>query len=332
MRYYRIDITNATTGAAILPTSLQGNPISSLLPSGQVNRSALNIELDIAESAYHIPTGNSWVRIWGLGLAATGNAFNLNGANIAVYAGMSKGLPLANPAQARLLVRGQIFQAFGNWVGLDQTVDLLMAASVGTIATPMNFVLNWRAGDTLANALSSTISVAMPNAKQTVNISPNLTQNHDEIHYCGSLDQLASVIFDVSRVVIHDPTYPGVMIFFDGTTVNITDLITKPPAAKAIAFQDLIGQPVWLSPETIQIKTVMRGDFDLGDTVTLPETLITNNAGAFTAFQGTDNNKLTFSGDYQVIDIHHYGNFRQPDALSWNTTMNLIPAAKKASS
>lgn len=328
MRYYRIDITNAKTGAAILPTSLQGNPISSLAQNGLANPAALNIEIDIAESAFHLPTGNSYVRIWGLGLAATGNAFNLNGAKIDVYAGMSKGLPLANPTQARLLVRGQIVQAYGNWVGLDQTVDLLLAAAVGTNEEPSNFVLNWRAGTNLSEALSSTISTALPTAKMTINISKNLTQNHDEVHFCASLDQLASMIFDVSKAVIHDPAYPGVMITFDGTLVNVSDLITAPPTAKKIDFQDLIGQPVWLDAGTIQIKTAMRGDLDLLDTVTLPQTLITNNPGAFTAFQGADNNKLTFSGDFTVIDIHHYGNFRQPDAQSWNTTISLIPVKK----
>jgi hypothetical protein len=35
--------------------------------------------------------------------------------------------------------------------------------------------------------------------------------------------------------------------------------------------------------------------------------------------------KTSFTGNYVVQEIHHYGNFRQPDGASWNTTFNARP-------
>jgi hypothetical protein len=75
----------------------------------------------------------------------------------------------------------------------------------------------------------------------------------------------------------------------------------------------------------------MRGDINLGDMVSLPQSLVTTTAQAMTNLSGTQNpsNSLTFSGNYLVTDIHHYGNFRQPDAASWNTTLNMVYSPRR---
>jgi hypothetical protein len=144
MRYYNIVLANPTTGEQILPSSLgakrgtnilapnlSGQDITSLLPNGQPNPGALNIELDISESPRHIPVGESYLRIWGLGLQDIGATLDLNGVNISMFAGMSKGLPLANPAQSGLIVKGSVFNSWGNWIGTDQTIDLVLGPPTG---------------------------------------------------------------------------------------------------------------------------------------------------------------------------------------------------------
>ena len=113
------------------------------------------------------------------------------------------------------------------------------------------------------------------------------------------------------------------MIAFDGVTMVVTDG-TAPPAAKKIAFQDMLGQPTWLAFNLIQVKLVMRGDLNLGDQVTLPPSLATTTQQALLRYR----DKTTFSGNYQIQAIHHYGNFRQADAMSWNTTVDLFPVPK----
>lgn len=325
MRFYRLVITNAQTGAPIIPSSLGNLGITSLLPSGATNPAALNIELDIPQAPFHAPNGQAIVRIWGIGLQQIGAAFDLNGANIKVYGGMAKGLPLADPKQANLLVSGMVLQAFGNWVGLDQTIDLIISPGIGTIDAPLNIVLNWRAGTPMADALSATLKTALPNAIQKITISPRLVLGHDQPGYYQTMNQLAGVIYGLSTSIITDAGYPGAIISYDGVTVRVTDL-TTPPAPTAIQFKDLIGQPTWIEPNTIQAKLVMRGDLALGDIVTLPKGIITTTTAAQTRFQ----DKTTFSGEYYVSEIHHYGNFRQSDAASWNTTINMHPQPKSA--
>lgn len=325
MRYYKIDITDATSGQPLLPSSLGGLPISSLLANGNTNTSALNVELDLPVAASHVPNGNALVRIWGLSVKDLSGAFNLNpqgskpGALVTVSGGMAKGLPLANPAQANVLIQGQVLQAYGNWIGVEQTVDFILApASQGAAKLPVNYSIDWKSGTQLADALKTTLTTALPNAKQIIQISPRLTMNHDQPGYYASLTQFSQFINQISTSIITDPNYPGVSIFYDGTTVQVSDFTTAPKVSVNISFLDLIGQPTWIGPLTISVKTIMRGDINLGDMVTLPQSLVTSSSSAFQGLTGNNPaNNLGFTGGYQVQSVHHYGNFRQSDAASW---------------
>lgn len=329
MRFYRVEITSAT-GAPIIPSSLGNLGITSLLPSGANNPAALQIELDIPVSAFHTPTGQAIIRIWGIGLQQIGTAFDLNNANIKVYGGMSKGLPLANPSQANLLVSGRINQAFGNWVGLDQSIDLILSPATGTVDEPLNFVLNWRAGTSMADALAATLKTALPDAVQKIAISPRLVLSHDQVGYYQTLNQLAGFIFDISKSTITDANYAGVFIDYDGITVKVTDG-SSPLPPKLISFQDLIGQPTWIGFNLISMKTVLRADLFLQDVVTLPrEAIITTQAASAPQFRNDPKNQSTFSGNYVIQSMHHWGNFRQPDAASWVSVFEMTPLPKKA--
>lgn len=325
MRYYKIDITDPATGNPILPKSLQGLGITSLLANGVTNPGALQVELDIPIAFAATPAGQALVRIWGLGLAAAGNAFNLNNMNITVSGGMAKGLPLANPAQQGILMQGTIQQAFGNWVGLDQTIDLIVGPQIGTHENPKNISFGWVAQTTMASAIASTLSVAFPGVPQNINISPNLILNHDQVGYYYSLEEFAAVVKAFSQKIIGG-SYPGVDIAYDGTSLTVADG-TVQPTAKPINFQDMIGQPTWIDFSTIQVKLIMRGDLHIWDIVTLPPSLVTSSQQAFTQFQ----DKTTFTGNYYITKVHHFGNSRQPDAASWNTTLNLIAIPKGTS-
>lgn len=328
MRFYRLVITNAQTGAPIIPTSLGNLGITSLLPNGQTNPAALNVEMDIPVSYSHLPNGQAIVRIWGIGLQQIGAAFNLNNANIKVYGGMAKGLPLADPSQAHMLVSGSILKAFGNWIGLDQSIDLILSAATGTEAEPLNFVLNWRAGTLLSDALAATLKTALPDAVQKITINSRLVLSHDQPGYYQTLNQLAGVIYGLSTSIITDPGYPGVSISYDGVTVRATDLST-PTAPTAIAFKDMIGQPTWLDFNLISMKTVMRGDLAINDVVTLPrEAIFATQTASAPQYRNDPKNQSTFSGNYVIKSIHHWGNFRQPDAASWNTTFEMFPQPK----
>ena len=324
MRDYNIVLTNSTTGAQILPASLQGLPLSSLLPNGQVNTSALNIELDLPVGPMHAPIGQGIVKIWGISLAEIGSAYNLNDNLISVYAGMSKGLPLANPSQARLLIKGKIFQAFGNWSGVEQSLDLIFYPDGGTNDAPKNFALNWQAGTPLSTALSGALTTGLPTAKQQINLSPRLTLSYAVQGLYGTLNNLSTWAQAFSQSVITDTNYQGVTITYDGTTVMVTDQTTPVSNVKAIAFTDLLGQPTWIQAQTIQFKTVMRGDIAVQDVVSLPPGPTIVSGASLQRFLNIQD-KTSFTGNYIISDVHHYGNFRQPDGASWNTTFNAYP-------
>ena len=344
MRYYSVVITRAD-GTPYLFKSLgnafaPGITLSSLLPtgpqnpvSGLTNPAALCVELDIAMANVTKPDSDAgaMMRVWGLGLQDIGHASDLNGMDIAIYAGMAKGLPLANPAQAGLLMQGRIYQAFGNWIGTDQTIDLIFVAgglATGSPDEPNNFPFFWAAGTPLATAITNTLRTAMPGLPVTINISPNLVMNADQTGHYGSLAEFADMISRVSIGVFGTASgYDGVTIVQDGQTISVYDGDgpDQTGPVKAISFADLIGQPTWIAPGTISIKTVLRADIRLNDTISLPETLFTVTGQAFASRQARPQNKLTFSGNFKVQQVHHYGHSRQPDAASWNTTCQATP-------
>src|SRR5579875_2215617 len=146
MRYYSIIISDPATGQVLVPdpvtrkftrvepgplaatyTSLAGNPALGVTLPG-----ALNIELDVPVSPMSTPLAGSYLRVWGISLQEIAQWNDLQGKAIDVYAGMQKGLPLAKPQQAGLIFHGKIFQAFGNWQGTNQTLDLIINPDLGT--------------------------------------------------------------------------------------------------------------------------------------------------------------------------------------------------------
>jgi hypothetical protein len=326
MRYYSLELTDGTTGAPVLPSSLGGQGITSLLPNGQVNPAALTVEFDIPFANFATPMQNAFVRVWGLGLRDIGSAFNLTPigkppVNVTFSAGMSKGLPLANPGQQGVLLRGAILQAWGNWIGTDQTLDFTFQPSSGSTTAPLNFSFSWVAGTPLSAAIAQTLLVAMPSQRQVIAISNNLILPNSEYGIYKSAQQFAAFINGITKPIIGG-SYPGVMISSDGTTVTVWDGTVMPAGTvvKAIAFQDMIGQPTWLDPLTISVKLVLRGDLSIGSVISMPQSLATQTQQSYLRFQ----DKSLFTGNYLVTQIEHFGNSRQPDAASWNTTVQAV--------
>jgi hypothetical protein len=303
------------------PSSVAPDSTYTSFVSGQTLTAALNIELDVPVVPFATPMGAALVRIWGISLQEISQASDLNGMNIAVYAGMQKGLPLANPAQAGLIMQGVVFQAFGNWIGVNQTLDLICQPSIGTDAVPKNFSFNWKAGTPLAQAISNTLSTAFPGTKQNINISPNLVLAHDEPGYYKTLVQFATYVKQKSADVIGG-NYPGVDIVLKQNEFDVYDG-TTPTTPTQIAFQDMIGQPTWIAPQTIQVAFVMRADLEVGGYIKMPPSIVTTTSSSFSQFRS----KSAFQGVFQINQIRHVGNYRQQDAASWATAVNAFVAA-----
>jgi len=324
VRYYKIDIDDG------------GTVFTSLNDDGSTNPAALQVEMDVPVAPYATPVGAAWVRVWGVPLQQVAQTKDLNNKSVKVFGGMARGLPLANPAQAGLLVQGTIFPAFANWIGTDQTLDLIIAPPFGTPggasgqqvgqgAPPggqvANIVHNWKQGTPLSNAVQQALRTAFPNYTVNVNIGANLSLPRDDVGYYETMGQYASYIKDLSQKLNNSPTYIGVNVTVSGTTISVYDGSQSSGGGAgptAIAFTDLIGQPTWLGLQTVQAKVVMRGDLQVGGQITLPPAQATVTAESFPQFRSSS----AFQGTFTIIQLRHVGSSRQPDAASWCTIID----------
>jgi hypothetical protein len=315
MRYYKI--------------AIDGGPTFTSLVDGRTDPGALNVEMDIVVAPYATPVGGSWARVWGIPLQQISQASDLNGKSIAIYGGMQKGLPLANPRQSGLLAKGTIFPAYGNWIGTDMSLDLMLAPPFGAPTSvkvtdqvaPANIVHNWPKGSSLADAVKSALQTAFPKFSVEVNVSANLKLPQNDVGYYQTMAQYAAYLQAVSRRILGSQTYPGVQIALAGSVIRVYDGTASSAAQpRKIEFQDMIGQPTWRDFNTLQVKTVMRADVAIGDQLTLPQGIaVATTSGSAPQFRS----RSAFQGTFLVVAMRHVGNFRQPDAASWNTTIDL---------
>jgi hypothetical protein len=310
-RFYNIVIGDGTTFASQV--------------NGQDDPGALNIELDIPVAPEHLRKSGAFVRVWGIPLSTISQAKNFNQQSIQVYGGMSSGLPLANPAQQGLLVNGIIYPALGNWVGVDMTLDFILAPPLGTDVTtkPANIVHQHTANQPMSGAIQTALHTAFPGMTTTLNISPSLVQSFTDNGFYQTLGQYAQAIRDRSRSIMNSASYPGITTSVQGTKIVLSDGTQSSSSGKTINFQDLIGQPTWIGPNTIQFKTVMRGDINISDVVTLPPSLATTTQAAFVPGSSQSNSSV-FQGNVTIQQMRHVGNFRQLSWASWNTTFDAI--------
>ena len=324
MRYYDLQITpqGATTPFRQWTSH----------PNGIFNPQAQNIEFDIPITTYDAPVGEGTITIHGVslqdlqqanswGLHPTGSTWQA-GMNVTLRAGMQKGLPLANPKQAGLILSGQVVQAFGNWEGTDMTLDLVVQAAAYSIEKPGNIVLTWRAGTELSTALKNCLSVAFPDLPSQINISSGLVLPYDVVHMAATLTDLATWLLQFTDHRLLDP----VLIAFNAGTITVIDAQYVAPT-RQIVFTDLIGQPVWIEPGVMQSKFVRRADLQVGGTIQMPQGL-QDLPGIVLTQAASQPSQLrthtTFPSQFYVRELRHIGNFRSPDGSQWATVANCI--------
>jgi hypothetical protein len=304
-------------------------------PNGQNDPGALNVVLDLYIYAFGDPQQQAVVQIWGVPIADLAQAANFTDCTIQVYAGFQKGLPLNNPAQAGLVLAGSIFQSYGNWTGVDMTLDLVVVTQGAVSSNNSNVSFSWMAGTTLSDAITTTLKNAFPTAKLNINISPKLVIAHDEHGVYQALPAFAQMLKPLTAAAIGG-TYPGVDIVWTPNEIRVFDGSTQANPVQ-IAFQDLVGQPVWIQQSTIQFMTPMRADLSVGDFIAMPKGILGSTAnpagvGSVTttaASQPQARQQSIFSGTFGINLVHHMGIFRQPDGTAWvsvfNATAQIVP-------
>jgi len=331
MRYYDLQVANSS-GTLTKHWTSHPNGLSNPPDAG-----ALKVEIDAYNGSQTMPLPGSWVRVWGISLADIGQAADLNNKDLVVRGGMGKGLPLANPTQAGVLIQGRIQQAFANWIGTTMTLDLIVVAgsvAAGTGAA-QNFVMNWPAKTKMSTALTNMLTPLFPSAKLNINISEQLQNSYNELHYIGTWGQLADYLLQQSRRILNTgpalvgqwntpnnalSQYPGVQVHLDGKSINVFDGTTQ-AKAKQISLYDLVGQPTWIGPQTIQATCVMRGDINVGDFIKLPPTRAIVTSASLSSYS-KQRQDLIFQGVFMVNKVHHVGNYKDPGPLSWVTVLD----------
>lgn len=311
MRYYQIVVDGGSGGQSRTWTSYA---------NGSTDPNAQDIEIDLPIGPYATPVGQSGahVRIWGVSLQDIGQASNFNGKNITINGGMQKGLPLANPQQSGLLLSGVIFQAFGNWIGTDQTLEFIVFPQ----NNDKNLAVNWKQGTKMADAIQQTLSTAFPDYTADISVSDSLVFFQDVQGYYTTIASFAQWVKLTSASILNpqgstSQTRAGVDIVIKDKKFIVRD-DTTPQDPKQIAFTDLMGQPTWYAPNTISISLVMRADIGVLDYVKLPPTLATT----LPASQPQSRDNSVFQGTFRVFELRHIGRFRSPSGLDWITVIN----------
>lgn len=337
MRFY--DIIISKNGKVVKAASLAGMPGNSTFTSyinGQSIPGALDIEMNVVNQGYHVFDPSSSLTIWGIGIKDISQATNLGGCDIIIRAGMKKGLPLANPQQAGVIAQGKVFQPFGNWQGNVMSLNMNLIPDTGEgITPPKNFAFKWMKGSQLSDAIKATVQAALPLLDVQVAISPQLITTYNFYDIKSDLTGFARMINQLTNVKQYagiktqdGSAYAGVKISITEKTVVVYDNTSSPGTAKQprmIAFNDLIGQPTWYTPVSINFKTVLRGDINVGDIIMLPASNATLQGGAGGAVvdqtkTASTSGTAAFKGAFIVTSAVHYAHFRQADANSWATS------------
>jgi hypothetical protein len=351
VRFYKIELAPpptssnpSTTSGAASPSgtsaestknsSGQKGVIYTSYVNGMTDPGALNVYLDLYTVPSAQPYGAANVQIWGIPLSTISNAFDFNGWNIQITAGFQKGLPLANPNQQGLILKGRVLQSFGNWQGTDMNLNLV---SIAGYVDTFNGGGNWPSGQPLAAALETYLKTAMPGYTfVTPTLNPNLVFPYEQPLAYSTFESFAKWIKQYSKASIGG-AYPGVDMRIDGTNIvaydntipttssNSAQDTKTTPTIRIIDLQfiDLVGQPIWIDLKTIQFKCPMRADIKLGDVVKMPVGYfgIAPNSSS-TPWNYRD--KSAQSGYFQILEVHHLGNYRQPDGNSWVTVFQGI--------
>jgi hypothetical protein len=211
---------------------------------------------------------------------------------------------------------------FGSGFSIIGGVESLLFGGGGTLSNPLNLVHNLMPNMPLSTAIQQTLNTAFPGLKLSMSISPNLKLPSQDAGIFQSMTQYAAQIKQLSQSILGTANnYSGVKMVTNGQILKVFDTASPPiNGERQIQFADLVGQPTWSGINEINITCVMRCDVQIGDVVTLPPGLLTG-VGMNAGYSGALAGAISFQGSFDVTQVRHVGNFRDPNGNAWVTVI-----------
>ncbi|EJI7050695.1 hypothetical protein ACOVMX_005039 [Escherichia coli] len=323
MRYYRLEIINPKTGKP--PVCRNGKPIGPF-DTSETPGCGLHVEFDFEVTALDIVRAGTMLTIYGLPIDMLEQSVNLQGCLVRMKAGFVKGLPLANPLQQGEVIYGEIYFAYANWIGTNQTLNLVINPTIRKTDDGKPFILEFdgRTGEKLGDVISRALKKAFPNKLIDCTVSDSLVLPEPWKGTYENIGSLAMVLRSASIAMIRSEKYCGVGISILSDRVRVYDnALADWGKPKKIELYELVGQPTWIAPFTVSFKCPLRGDIRCGDVIELPEGLYSGAASIVmantTAPSVIAKNSTTFTGKFLVKSVRHIGSYLTADGDAWVT-------------
>lgn len=265
-------------------------------------------------------------RISGLCLVRSPGRYLWQRCLVRMKAGFVQGLPLANKDQQGEVIYGEIYLAYANWIGTNQTLNLVINPSIRKTddGNPFSIEGQGEAGERVGDVLVRALQKAYPNKLIDCTVSDNLVLPEPWTGKYTEIGSLAMVVKNASIAMMRNERYSGIAISILSDRIRIYDNASaKWGEPKTIHAHELVGQPTWIAPFTVSFKCPMRGDIRCGDVVKLPEGLYSGAASIVMANTTVPSviakNSTTFTGKFLVKSVRHIGSYLTADGDAWVT-------------
>ncbi|ECC3814922.1 hypothetical protein O4O00_16580 [Citrobacter sedlakii] len=323
MRYYRLEIINTRTGKP--PVDGNGNPIGPFDTTRMLG-CGLHVEFDFEVTGLDVVRTGTMLTIYGLPIDMLKQSVNLQGCLVRMKAGFVKGLPLTNPVQQGEIIYGEIYLAYANWIGTNQTLNLVINPTIRKTddGKPFTIVGEGKPGEKVGDVVARALKKSFPNKVIECTVSDSLVLPEEWKGTYEDIGSLAMVVKIASISMMRNKKYCGIAISILSDRIRIYDNASvdwgKP---KEIKRYELIGQPTWIAPFTISFKCPLRGDIRCGDVVELPQGMLSDVSSILmtntTAPSVISRNSTTFTGKFLVKSVRHIGSYLTADGDAWVT-------------
>lgn len=323
MRYYRLEIINPKTGKP--PVCRNGKPIGPFDTTRMLG-CGLHVEFDVEVTGLDVVKSGTMLTIYGLPIDMLEQSVNLQGCMVRMFAGFSQGLPLANPYQQGEIIYGEIYLAYANWIGINQTLNLVInpALRKKDDGSPLSIGIEGKTGEKVGDVISRALQNAFPKKMIDCTVSDSLVLPEPWTGNYMDIGSLAMVLRSASIAMIRSETYCGVGISILSDRIRVYDNASvnwgKP---KKIERHELVGQPTWIAPCTVSFKCPLRGDIRCGDVIELPQGMYSGTSSILmtntTAPSVISKNSTTFTGKFLVKSVRHIGAYLTADGDAWVT-------------